>query len=204
MSILGVLVVIGIVLVAKSESVVLDSRTSIRTTSIEGNNESHPRPIATDFTDERVIPVSATDKLKLLLTKSTVSDKTFQDWLTKGETATNTFKLFRLTDAGENLFDNPQFRKWINYVDELNKWSRDKAESPIATLALQYDDSALFNMFSVAKTNPSTEDLAVTLQRQLLEYWVTNGKSPDDVFKVVGLYAAGKKVLEHPTLSRVD
>ncbi|EGZ15244.1 hypothetical protein PHYSODRAFT_354760 [Phytophthora sojae] len=100
---------------------------------------------------------------------------------------------------GENLFENPHFVTWLQFVEDPRR-SR-MALSLMTSLTVKYGDEALIKMIDAAKTVAKTKDMATKLQTQQFQYWASIGKSPDDVFKLYELNKAGDKLLSNPELT---
>lgn len=56
----------------------------------------------------------------------------------------------------------------------------------------------MFQLIEVAKKVTSTETLALRLQGEQLQYWAALGKSPDEVFNLFTLGAAGERLFSKP------
>ncbi|KAG6955565.1 hypothetical protein JG688_00011821 [Phytophthora aleatoria] len=80
----------------------------------------------------------------------------------------------------------------------LNKANPKKQTSLIKTLTIHYGDEGLAKIIQAAKQIPSTASIAKRLQTEQLQRWITQGKSPDDVFALLKLDKAGQKVFTHP------
>eukprot|EP00644_Phytophthora_capsici_P011623 jgi/Phyca11/123179/e_gw1.50.121.1 len=143
--------------------------------------------------EERVggIPVSATDKVAKFLKSSKVTDKQLQEWLRKGKTAESVF--YRMNLKTSQLFENPQFLRWLQYADDLS--ASGKGTSAISILSNKYGDEKLYQMIRWAKEKLNTQDLGMRLQTEQLEHWVKVGKDPDEVFKLYYLNHAGGGIL---------
>ncbi|KAE9192891.1 hypothetical protein PF005_g18287 [Phytophthora fragariae] len=91
----------------------------------------------------------------------------------------------RLNKAGSWLLYRPQFTDWLKYVDDLSVKNPAKGTSAFSTLTSHYGDAALYKMIEEAGDVLETKDLATKLQKELMQYWVTTAKSPDDVFRAM-------------------
>ncbi|GMF10005.1 unnamed protein product [Phytophthora lilii] len=141
----------------------------------------------TDELDEKRadLPVSAAEKAKALFTSPEVSSSTLTRWIKKKKSIDAVFTRLKLTNAGDNLFENPAFLTWLNYADEVSA-KLGKEISPIATLTTHYGDETLSKMISAAKTVPATKDIAMKFQVEQTQLWLKNKNSPDDVLSCVG------------------
>ncbi|KAF4141846.1 hypothetical protein GN958_ATG08951 [Phytophthora infestans] len=86
-----------------------------------------------------------------------------------------------LNKAGSELFSNPQFSPWVQYVDDLSKLSK-KEVSAVSTLIVSYGDTRLYEMIEKAKTISQTKALATKLEAEQMRHWVTTRKNPEEVF----------------------
>ncbi|OWZ24721.1 RxLR effector protein [Phytophthora megakarya] len=154
-----------------------------------------------DTSEDRGI-YDVVEKAKATLMSSEISATTINRWMTHGKAADKAFLRFHLDQAGDKLFDNPQFVKWVQYVDALNANNPKRASTTIPTLTAGYGDEALLKMLETAQNNPRTNSLATKLLGEQMEYWATIGKSPDDVFTLFKINTAGQKLLENPQVSK--
>ncbi|OWZ07043.1 hypothetical protein PHMEG_00020617 [Phytophthora megakarya] len=131
------------------------------------------------------------------LSSSKVTPQQLQNWIKEGVPVDTVFTRLQLAKAGDNLFDNPQFVRWIEYTDELNA-KMSKHVSVIPTLTAQYGDDALYEMIKIAKNVPSKRALATKVQTEQMVHWVNLGKDPDDVFHLLKLDKEGDKLFSNP------
>ncbi|EEY55285.1 RXLR effector family protein, putative [Phytophthora infestans T30-4] len=85
-----------------------------------------------------------------------------------------------LNKAGSELFSNPQFSPWVQYVDDLSKLSK-KEVSAVSTLIVSYGDTRLYEMIEKAKTISQTKALATKLEAEQMRHWVTTRKNPEEI-----------------------
>ncbi|KAG6616204.1 putative secreted RxLR effector protein [Phytophthora cinnamomi] len=133
--------------------------------------------------------------------KSTVSAEKLQEWLKKGESTDDVFKLLVLDDAADDLLANPNLNAWINYIKLFNEENPTKKASLIATLTTHYGDDGLAKIIEAAKRVPSTEDIAKRIQTEQLQTWLVNKKTTNDVFGLLALDKAGDDLLANPLLN---
>ncbi|KAE8888825.1 hypothetical protein PF002_g12426 [Phytophthora fragariae] len=121
-------------------------------------------------------------------------------WLENRETPEDVFDLLKLNKAGYKIFDKPEVNSWMKYVDTYNKKYPRKKMSMFYELKVRFDEETLVNMLIKARSVPSTEAIAVRVQAEQTQRWLTNGKSPEDVFKLLKLNSAKQKdtLLENP------
>ncbi|KAL3670781.1 hypothetical protein V7S43_003967 [Phytophthora oleae] len=107
----------------------------------------------------------------------------------------------KLAKARRWIFSNPQFSKWVQYVDDLSTTAAGKGTSAIATLTAQYGDDQLYQMLKAAKRDSSSKELASRLQTDQLGRWIAIGKDPGDIYKLYDLNYAGSRLLRNPQFS---
>ncbi|OWZ24711.1 Avirulence (Avh) protein [Phytophthora megakarya] len=117
--------------------------------------------------------------------------------LVKGNAAEKANLQFRLIQAGDDLFDNPKFLKWIKYVDDFSANNPKEAVTTIPILTARYGDEGLLKMLGTAQANPNTKEVATKLLGQQAQHWAVNGKTPDEVFMLFNMNIAGDKVFEN-------
>ncbi|KAG7389266.1 hypothetical protein PHYPSEUDO_010824 [Phytophthora pseudosyringae] len=132
------------------------------------------------------------------LANSLKSTGQLDDWLKKGESTDDVFKPLALDKTADDLLANPQLKEWISYVKNFNRENPKKQTTLIKTLTTHYGDEALAKIIEAAKQMPSTATIAKRLQSEQLQHWLSQGKSPDNVFRVLKLDAAGTEVFAQP------
>ncbi|GMF10004.1 unnamed protein product [Phytophthora lilii] len=192
----------GVVGVGNSKIAVADTSTSQLISTDLGDVPLKRMLRYTDELDEERagLPVSAAEKVTSSLASSEVTSSTLIRWINDKKSMDAVFTRLKLTNAGDKLFENPVFLTWLNYADELSA-KLGKKTSPITTLTAQYGDETLSKMISAAKTVPATKDIATKMQVEQIQLWLRNGKSPVDVFKLLGLSTARNDLLASPELS---
>ncbi|OWZ18166.1 RxLR effector protein [Phytophthora megakarya] len=152
-----------------------------------------------DNNEERGVGTAAVESLTNSL-KSTTSTSThqLQDWLEKGKTTDEVFKLLTLDKAADNLLDNPQLRSWIDYMNRFNAKHPNQQTTLIKTLTSHYDDVALAKIIEGAKLNPATATMAKRLQTEQLYRWLLQQKKPEDIFTLMKLDKAGEQLFKDP------
>ncbi|OWZ24727.1 Avirulence (Avh) protein [Phytophthora megakarya] len=125
-----------------------------------------------------------------------ISPGTITRWVTNGKSAGKAFDRFHLTKV-DNLFDNPQFFKWVNYVDDMSVKHPEKATTTIPILTARYKDEGLLKMLETAENIPKTKNVATKLLDEQVQHWAATGKSPDDVFMLYKMNTAADKVFEN-------
>ncbi|POM75861.1 Avirulence protein (Avh) [Phytophthora palmivora] len=168
-------------------------RRNIATTSLlRGDNA------ATTRDEERGLPESIIEKAKTAFTATEVTETTLKSWLNKGKSIDDVFTRMRLTQAGDKIFDNPQFFTWLKYADDLSAAKPEKAPSVVATLTAHYGDDVLLRILQAAAKVKKHKEVAVTLEKAQVQRWLVGGESVDDVFRLLKLDKAGADVFSSP------
>nr|AEK80833.1 Avh175.2 [Phytophthora sojae] len=126
-------------------------------------------------------------------------------------------RFLRATDADEDEEEEERVGPSASIVDKfkglissksatesLEQWvTKGKPVNKVfSSLSLgKVGDTLFFNAFQlieVAKKVTSTETLALRLQGEQLQYWAALGKSPDEVFNLFTLGAAGERLFSKP------
>eukprot|EP00644_Phytophthora_capsici_P001579 jgi/Phyca11/129044/e_gw1.81.43.1 len=121
-------------------------------------------------------------------------------WLDAGKSTDEVFNLLKLQRTGDKLFKNSQFLTWVSYVEKFNKKDPDQAIAIFSKLAGIYDQVTLSSMLEAAKHVPSTKRIASYLQGQQNQHWLADGKSTDDIFKLLKLNTPSLENLIGPRL----
>ncbi|ETL33139.1 hypothetical protein L914_14286 [Phytophthora nicotianae] len=119
-----------------------------------------------------------------------------QRWITQDISPDDVFKLLKLNKAGDKLFEQPQVVTWAKYLDDFNKVHPDQKTTLISTLT-KYDEQTMVDMLVAAHKVPTTEQIAVRIQADLTNAWLTKQKSPTDIFKMLKLNTEGDTLLEN-------
>ncbi|OWZ00995.1 RxLR effector protein [Phytophthora megakarya] len=139
------------------------------------------------------------------------------------------FTNLKVGQVEANVFKSDQFGIWASSVSKSYGADRDARNmAMVSTLTAQYGDETLSSMLAAAKevqetkgfainmlegqmatwvakvilsskNAPSTETHAIELWTELPDHWRMQGKSADEVFKLLELNNVGKdKLLENP------
>ncbi|KAE8963793.1 hypothetical protein PR003_g29727 [Phytophthora rubi] len=122
-----------------------------------------------------------------------------KEWVRKGLTADDLFKLLKLDDDVDKVLTNPALLTWVGYLGRYNAKNPEQQTTMIQTFTKFFGDEPLAQMLVAAKKVPSTEKMATRLQEAQLKQWL-NGKSTDDVFKLLKLDAGVDNLLTNPNL----
>ncbi|OWZ04025.1 hypothetical protein PHMEG_00024149, partial [Phytophthora megakarya] len=116
-------------------------------------------------------------------------------WINEGKSAADVFNILKLEKEGNLVFDSPIWRTWSSYVTRLVK--EDPEEPMYLVLKAQYGEKHLKGMIEKAKQNSGTKAIADKMQE---ESWLIEGKTADDIFKLLKLDEKGDKFFESPML----
>ncbi|OWZ08236.1 RxLR effector protein [Phytophthora megakarya] len=167
---------------------------------------------ASHYTDDalaKIIPthILATaktiDSTKAMATK--LEGLQIMNWINAKNSADDVFKMLKLDQAGDKLFESPPFITWATFVAKQN--SKDPGVEMFSTFTKHYSDDALAKIMPAhilarAKTIGSTRAMATKLEGlQQIPSWISAEKSADDVFKLLKLDQTGDKLFESPLLS---
>ncbi|KUF84530.1 hypothetical protein AM587_10003442 [Phytophthora nicotianae] len=123
--------------------------------------------------------------------------KTIRSIFASGETPAVAFSQLVLDQAGDGLLSNPLFKNWMEYVKDFNKKTPEKQESWFQPLRIAYQ-WRIENMIARAKQNPTTVNIANTVERAWRKQWVEWNYTPSAAFKFFQLNRAYEKTLLSP------
>ncbi|OWZ09238.1 RxLR effector protein, partial [Phytophthora megakarya] len=106
-------------------------------------------------------------------------------WYSSGKTSDEIFELLKLNDEIGNLLQSPTFYTWVSFVMKSNKQS--PYDTIFAKLSTRYSEENLAELIAAAK-HDSVRSFAEKLEAVQLKVWLSKGKSPDDVFKLLSLH----------------
>ncbi|KAG7386476.1 hypothetical protein PHYPSEUDO_015576 [Phytophthora pseudosyringae] len=133
--------------------------------------------------EERAIGTSTVESL----VKSAVSTEQLEAWLKRGDTADDVFKAMKLQKAGDNLLDNPQLTAWVSYMKMFNQANPTKKTSLITTLTAHFGNQGLTRIIEAGLLGSNTAIMAKRLQVEQVHHWMTQGRSPENVFGLLKL-----------------
>ncbi|KAI9985483.1 hypothetical protein PInf_004931 [Phytophthora infestans] len=125
--------------------------------------------------------------------------KQLDNWLATGRTADDVYGLLKLNVDMEGIFKNSLLKTWISFVDKLGK--EDPYSLLLSKLVKHYGEYGLSNVLLRVKTDGSPFQVTESVQKALLSKWQNDGKTADDVFKLLKLNTdKGDELLESPAL----
>ncbi|KAG3029768.1 hypothetical protein PC121_g15777 [Phytophthora cactorum] len=136
--------------------------------------------------------MSAVEMLRNAL-KSSVPESQLEIWFKHAASADDVFKFLLLDDAADDLL-----RAWISYMKRFNTANLPKKTSLIATLTAHYGDEGMAKIIEGAKQVSSTASIAKRLENELMQLWLGQKHSVDDVFKLLKLDEAGDQLFAQP------
>ncbi|KAE8988760.1 hypothetical protein PR002_g21661 [Phytophthora rubi] len=120
----------------------------------------------------------------------------FNKWQDQEKSVESVFKLLNLNKAGDKILESPMLRIWASYVTKLD--TKKPYEAMFSVLKTRYGDEVLTNMLIVAAKSGSTNYHVTRLEGVLLKTWVSDGKTADDIFKLLRLDKDGDQLFESP------
>ncbi|KAL4145923.1 hypothetical protein PRNP1_011796 [Phytophthora ramorum] len=112
-------------------------------------------------------------------------------WMSEGKTVDDIFALLKLNKDGEKLLQSPMLRTWISYVDLQGKNPYDMI---LVKLSAHYDEVGLAKMLVTAKQDGTASSIVRKLEEVQLKNWLSDGKTADDVFKLLQLNKDGDTI----------
>ncbi|ETL47641.1 hypothetical protein L916_02626 [Phytophthora nicotianae] len=129
-------------------------------------------------------------------TGTTLENALLTSWESEGKTADDVFELVQLSKAGDEIFTSLAWNTWTSYIRKLDKENPD--EQMYLVLKNHFGDDGVVSMIVKAKESPRSKQIAAKLQE---EVWRAEGKTSDDIFRLLKLNEESYKVLENPALS---
>ncbi|KAJ8577802.1 hypothetical protein ON010_g1406 [Phytophthora cinnamomi] len=156
--------------------------------------------LKTSYTDDALakllVAARADDNTKAVADK--LAKAQLKDWLTNGKTADEVFNLLKLDDDVDNLLKSPLLNAWLAYADQLK-------ENPYAILLaklkaskLADSDAKLTDMLMTARHDATFGSVAAKIQAAQLDEWSSDGKTANDVFKLLDLKKEREYLLWYP------
>ncbi|GMF32107.1 unnamed protein product [Phytophthora lilii] len=114
-------------------------------------------------------------------------------WINEGKTVNTVFKMLKLDEAGDKLFENSALPTLVSYMKQLGKSNVDLLL--FSVLKAHYGDDALERIIAAGMGKTSTNVLVEGLQG---EVWLSKKMTAEDVFELLKLDKEKKNVLESP------
>ncbi|POM81119.1 Secreted RxLR effector peptide protein [Phytophthora palmivora] len=119
--------------------------------------------------------------------KFATTDDELLKMLNKGVLPDDVFRGVLKLDRVDDLFTNAKLNTWVNYLDDFNaKYPKEKT-SMVQTFTQNFGDDQLSKMIAAAMKNTKTKAMAENLQAAQLKQWLTDKKTPQQVFNSLGL-----------------
>ncbi|ETL33091.1 hypothetical protein L916_14398 [Phytophthora nicotianae] len=109
----------------------------------------------------------------------------FDEWLTSKLQPENVLKKLKLNGGRGDFLSDQNVETLATYISIYNARNPDIRTSLIETLSAHYGDDVVAKTLVIAKYDRATNELATTLQTQLLQTWSKSGKSAEDVFTIL-------------------
>eukprot|EP00644_Phytophthora_capsici_P005669 jgi/Phyca11/98344/e_gw1.2.1024.1 len=117
---------------------------------------------------------------KLLLT-----DNELEHLAMKVTSTDKVFKMLKLDDGLDGILRNPNLKAFASYIRKVHATNPDQVL--ITTLITRYGDDTLAKFLFEAKQVRRTEESAKMLQAAQFIKWFDDGKTPNQVFNLLGL-----------------
>ncbi|OWZ01787.1 RxLR effector protein [Phytophthora megakarya] len=113
----------------------------------------------------------------------------FQNWLRQKTSPNYVFAhfVFKNVMEGDNFLTNQNLKLWTKYLHDFNQRYPDRKTNMLDALRLSYSDEELAKALAQAINVPETKKLTSNLQLSLLNTWVRELKSPDEVSTILNL-----------------
>ncbi|RMX68930.1 hypothetical protein DD238_002789 [Peronospora effusa] len=120
------------------------------------------------------------------------------------ETKSRVDELFvdlRLVKVGNDLYTDPLFIFWRACLEKFNAAHPNNSQtSVVQSLRTVYAEKGLVNLIDTEQKIKKSAEYPSRLENDLCATWLSDGKSLDDVFKILDLNRAGYKLLEDPSM----
>ncbi|KAE9086911.1 hypothetical protein PF007_g20583 [Phytophthora fragariae] len=136
--------------------------------------------LKTRYNDDRLQSMIITAQ-KVPQTKPFAARMQEQFWISQDKTADDIFKLVKLDQEGENLFNSGELSTWVSYVAKLNKFDdRPDEFAVISYLQERFGDMELAKMFPAAleRSGPN-KNLISSLEALQFKKWQATGLDLD-------------------------
>ncbi|OWY99332.1 Avirulence (Avh) protein, partial [Phytophthora megakarya] len=163
---------------------------------VDDLNAKHPEkpsrmyPTLTKYFDDETL-FKLTDDMKWSEKTKPFATKLEDDWLQAGlqsrKTPEKVLVGLGLGKTTDSLLENSLFSHWAKYTAAFNKRYPEEKATMIETLTKKFGDIEVTKMLHTAKSKKWTKTLATQLESAQMKMWLNNGKSTDDVFKLLQL-----------------
>ncbi|KAL4092726.1 hypothetical protein PRIC1_011717 [Phytophthora ramorum] len=115
----------------------------------------------------------------------------FKNWQSDGKSADDVYNLLKLNLERGDILKSPMLTTWISYTAKLDE---NPYQLLLVKLMKRYDDATLTKMFVAAKRGRATKSISTKLEEVQLKSWLSDGKTADDVFKLLQLNKDGDTI----------
>ncbi|EEY55242.1 secreted RxLR effector peptide protein, putative [Phytophthora infestans T30-4] len=119
-----------------------------------------------------------------------------KNWMGDGKSVDDVYRILKLDEEGQNILKSPALSTWMSYASKLKE---DPLNMLLLKLRAQYDDAVVLKMIAMSK-DKSDDDTFRKLEGALMGKWRQDGKTADDVFRLLKLDEEGSDLLRNPLL----
>ncbi|ETO61433.1 hypothetical protein F444_20553 [Phytophthora nicotianae P1976] len=121
-------------------------------------------------------------------------------WAAKQKTTDDIYSALKLEVNEKDLLKNPLLDTWISYIPKAA--SENPYNLVLRKLMNHYDDQGLAQMLIAAKEDSRVASIATKVEESLLKRWQSDGKTADDVFRLLRLNDdKSDYIMKNPVLS---
>ncbi|KAL4145922.1 hypothetical protein PRNP1_011795 [Phytophthora ramorum] len=114
-----------------------------------------------------------------------------KQWVRYDKSPDDVYNLLKLNLEGNDILKSPILTTWISYTMKMKE---DPYQLLLVHLTKRFDDATLTKMFVAAKRSHATESIGTKLEEVQLKSWLSDGKTADDVFKLLQLNKDGDTI----------
>nr|ANW82094.1 suppressor of RNA silencing [Phytophthora infestans] len=154
--------------------------------------------LRTHYTDD-ILPKLLESAKNVPKTSGLATKMQMEHWVAS-KTPSQMFQFLRLDKVRNGVLDDPTLSIWINYMKLYNSKPVNKKQQVtlVSMLTTHYKDRGVLDIIEAAKKVPKTAPAARQLEMEQIQFWLKNGKSPDELLTVSSLDKAGNQLLASP------
>ncbi|KAG6583295.1 RxLR effector protein [Phytophthora cinnamomi] len=122
----------------------------------------------------------------------------YKDWRSSGKSADDVFALLKLDDEMDDLLSNPVLNNWVTYVENLQQNPYSELLAKLKSSKLSGTDAKLAKTLVKAQQNAKTRYLKAIAEKLQVELWLSQRKTPEDVFNSLGIFQSWVTLFEEP------
>ncbi|KAF4029609.1 hypothetical protein GN244_ATG18704 [Phytophthora infestans] len=108
-----------------------------------------------------------------------------REWSLTGATPVRVFLRLNLGKMDPKVFESPLYSMWTSYISMFKKVNPTFKDDPVKMLVSIYGHRDLTALLLAAEKAPSTKDIAIKLQKELLELWQAAKMDPSRVYSAL-------------------